>query len=342
MSGEISLLIKQRINYIDMGKTYYKEVRNYKPNTKDKVLNQTFKDLTKKRAFNVIGDLANGQSYYKYFPWDNAIKCIENGTIAFVEPSRWNDAYESLFYEADYSLVSSIYATHPRVYATCATNKKCNEPAWRIYSGTDNICVQFEIDRAKFRLALLKAIEDGDAIYEGGVQYLEKNKIDKIGLRKLRTKTGKEKNNSLYSDLIEHHGKSFSIDNYLNLLLLKRDDFEHEHESRFFIVKKSDINSEPDKAHENRNETTVATGRNFSITRGDVLILKEIKWIEILKGVVINAREDSAQYKYLYDAIKKMISENVDESKRVVYEEKLKPVPYLVYDTMPETLMIGK
>lgn len=326
-----------------MKKVAFKNFRCYTMRTHNKLLNETFRDLQKQKSFKVVGDFAKDSSYFKYFPWDTAIRCLEESTIAFVEPSRWNDAYESLYYEADYSLVSKAYETNPRVYATCVTNKQYDEPTWRIYSKEDNICVQFEINRPKFRLALLKALEVNDSLYEGEVQYLSKSKIDTIWQRKLSTKAGALKDNSLYLEFIEHKGKSFTIENYINLLLLKRTDFDHESETRFFVIKEDNLKSKAKKAEEKRNELSDATKREISVLRGDLLILKGMNWSEILKGVVINADESSIQYQQLYNAIKKMISVNiVDISKRMEYEEKLKPVSYLVYGTIPKTLTIDK
>lgn len=233
-----------------MNKVAFKNFRSYTMRTPDKVFNKTFRDLQKQKSFKVVGDFAKDSSYFKYFPWDTAIRCLEESTIAFVEPSRWNDAYESLYYEADYSLVSKAYETNPRVYTTCVTNRQYDEPAWRIYSKEDNICVQFEINRPRFRAALLKALGVNDSLYEGEVQYLSKNKIDTIWQRKLSTKAG-AKDNSLYLDFIEHGGKPFEIENYINLLLLKRKDFEHESETRFFVIKEDDLKSNAKKAEEN-------------------------------------------------------------------------------------------
>ena len=325
-----------------MAKMIFKEVHDYVSKTHDKLFNNGMKDLQKKRPFKIIGELAPGPSYYKYFPLENAIKCLEGGTIAFVEPSRWNDAYESLYYEANYSLVTTDYAFHPRVLATCATNKKYDEPAWRIYSGEDNICVQFEINRPKFRMALLNALEDGDSIYEGKVQYSKKYIIENIGYQTTKNvKTGLPTINKLYDDFTMHGG-SFGIDNYFNLLLLKRKDFEHEQETRFFIVKKSDIMKKSEKTEESHNETSDATKRVVTVTRGGLEVLTGINWADILKGVTINADENTLHYKYLYDSIKKMIKVNVkDASKHADYEQRLKPAPYLVYGTKPGTITIG-
>ena len=215
----------------NMATIEFKEVFNYDPKSRDKKQNEAFRNerTSHSKEYREIGNFATGVSYYKYFPIETAIKCLENETMAFVEPSRWNDAYESLYYEADYSEVSTNYKDHPRVFATCATNQKYDEPAWRIYSGEDNICVQFELDRFQLRYAILKSLKDNDSIYEGTVQYASKYIIESIGQRtRTNPKSRVVTNNKFYDEFIAHKGKPFCVDNYLNLLLLKRKDFEHE------------------------------------------------------------------------------------------------------------------
>ena len=215
----------------------FKEVFNYDPKSRDKKQNEAFRNerISHSKEYREISSFATGVSYYKYFPIETAITCLENETMAFVEPSRWNDAYESLYYEADYSEVSKKYEDYPRVFATCATNQKYDEPAWRIYSGEDNICVQFELDRFQFRYAILKSLKDNDSIYEGTVQYASKFIIESIGQRtRTNPKTGVVSNNKFYDEFIAHKGKPFCVNNYLNLLLKKRKDFEHEQEGREF------------------------------------------------------------------------------------------------------------
>ena len=326
-----------------MAKICFKEVRDYISKTHNKEYNQEFKSLQKRRFFKIIGDIAKGPSFYKYFPMDTAIKCLENESIAVVEPSRWNDAYESLYYEADYSQVSTKYNTHPRVFATCVTNKKYDEPAWRIYSGDDNVCVQFELDRPKFRLALLKALKDKDSIYEGEVQYASKGTIESICKRQKKNSSGILIDNGFYFDFIGHGGAPFSIDNYLNLLLVKRTDFTHEQETRFFIIKYEDLNKKEGKAKEEKHEVSDATKRNFIVNRGAVEVLKNIHWIDILKSITINVKDDSYQYKLLENTVNAIIDKNVkDPTKNANYRKKLKPISYLVYGTTPAKVTIDR
>ena len=324
----------------------YKEVCNYDPKSRDKKQNEAFRSerTNHSKQYKEIGSFATGVSYYKYFPTETAVKCLNNGTMAFVEPSRWNDAYESLYYEADYSLVSSNYKDHPRIFATCATNQKYDEPAWRIYSGKDNICVQFELDRFKLRYALLKAIDANAAIYEGTVQYASKYIIESIS-QKTRTnaKTGVVTDNKWYDEFIAHKSLPFSIDNYLNLLLLKRKDFKHEQETRFFIVKNQDIVDEAEKAKEKTIEISDSTKREIVVNRGEVLVLKDIDWVDILKSITINADYGSLPYHDLQNAVDQLVDRKyiIGDPLNAEYKEKLKPIPYLVYGTKPPIITIG-
>ncbi len=324
----------------------FMEMYNYDPKSRDKKQNEAFRNerTSHSKEYREIGNFATGVSYYKYFPIETAIKCLENETMAFVEPSRWNDAYESLYYEADYSEVSTNYKDHPRVFATCATNQKYDEPAWRIYSGEDNICVQFELDRFQLRYAILKSLKDNDSIYEGTVQYASKYIIESIGQRtRTNPKSKVVTNNKFYDEFIAHKGKPFCVDNYLNLLLLKRKDFEHEKETRFFIIKNQDIVDGAEKAKEKTIEISDATKRQIVVNRGEVMILKDISWIDILKGITINADSGSLPYKELKKAVDLMIDTKIaDAALKDDYKKKLTPIPYLVYGTKPPIIKIEK
>ena len=326
-----------------MAKIVFKSVKKYSPSTSDKVFKKTFRDelINHSKQYFTIGNLAAGSSYYKYFPMGNAIKCLNNNTIAFVEPARWNDAYERLYYEADYSNVSSDYKMHPRVFATCATNKKYDEPAWKIYSGDEKICVQFEIDRVKLRYEILKSLDAGDSVYEGVVQYTTKDIIQNIGNRYFKDKDGKDRDNKNYCLFISRDDIPFCIDNYLNLLLLKRQDFEHEKETRFFIIKKEDIDNQTNKAKEITFEQSDSSGRKKYVNSGELKVLNDIKWANILKSITINVDKEHYAYSQLQETINQMIDRDItDETKKAELKKKLEPISYLVYGTTPPTITI--
>ena len=309
----------------------FKNVIDYTPKSSDKKQNDAFRDERNShgKQYKQIGSFATGVSYYKYFPIATAIKCLENSTIAFVEPTRWNDAYES---------------HHPRVFATCATSQKYDEPAWRIYSGEDHICVQFELDRFQFRHALLKSIGDKDMAYEGEVQYASRKVIETIGYRTLvSAKTGTPVGNKFHAEFIDRAGKPFGIDNFTNLLLLKRNDFKHEQETRFFIIKNQDLLNKAEKATENKVEYSDATGRRELVQRGAVLVLNDIRWLDVLKSITINAEENSLPYRELKNTIDLLIDDTIkDPALNTQYKNALKPIPYLVYGTRPRVITVEK
>lgn len=326
-----------------MSKLVFKKIKRYYLKTHDKALNKLYREevVSNSKNYFTIGNLASGSSFYKYFPIGNAIKSLENNTMAFVEPSRWNDAYERLFYEADYSNVSSDYQTNPRIFATCATYIKYNEPAWSIYSGDDKVCVQFEIDRSRLRYEILQSLDKGDSVYEGVVQYDSKGKIQNIGKKKLKDKAGNEIDNNNYNLFIANAGLPFSVVNYLNLLLLKRTDFRHEQESRFFIVKKDDIDYEAPKSTVNTSEISDATGRKVYQNYGKVMVLKNIKWINVLKSITINVDKEHYAYKQLHEVVNKMVDREVTDASQIkIMKQKLQPISYLVYGTAPEKVTI--
>lgn len=328
-----------------MSKLEFKKIKRYYLRTLDKDLNKLYREevVSNSKNYFSIGNLASGSSFYKYFPIGNAIKCLEKNTMAFVEPSRWNDAYERLFYEADYSNVSSDYKTNPRIFATCMTHIKYNEPAWNIYSGEDKVCVQFEIDRARLRYEILKSLNNGDSVYEGIVQYDSKGKIQNIGKKKLKDRAGNEIDNNNYNLFIANAGIPFSVVNYLNLLLLKRTDFRHEQESRLFIVKKEDIDNEAPKATESTSEISDASGRKTYQNYGEVRVLNNINWINVLKSITINVDKGHYAYKLLHEIVNQMIDREVFDALQIKeLKKKLEPISYLVYGTTPAKVTIDR
>lgn len=141
-----------------------------------------------------------------------------------VEPSAWSDPYEKRFYTADYSNIKG-FKPH-RIYCSCFTQKVSNEAAWRMYGSRDtgiaSRTIRFEFRRS----ALLQLLDHGLSerkIYIGNALYDYTSKqIDGLHLQK----------NPLYS----RYFRNFSLDKFLNLLLIKRKAFDYEQEVRMFLV----------------------------------------------------------------------------------------------------------
>ena len=163
--------------------------------------------------------------------------------------------------------------------------------------------------------------------------------IDNIH-RKQIEKNGKMVDNEDYQLFVQRKEKTPYITNYLNLLLMKRPDFEHEKETRFFIRKKIKESS--------KNEIKKAELKieNEKVVYGKTILLN-IDWIEVIEKVYINAKEDSWEYQLLSNALRKKIEnaylhnnsifedeeENtyMREKMEQIWNERLKPVPYFVY-----------
>ena len=324
----------------------FREIRKYYAAAMESGERNAFNEELRKNDKNYyqIGTLSHASYFYKYYSLNVALMCLKYGNMQFVEPSRWQDKYERRFYEANYkSQTDDEKADCPMLFATCMTTSGADEAAWSLYTynktGLGAFCVKFQINKHKLRQQLVKALNVGDTIYEGTVKYYGATMIDNIH-RKQIEKNGKMVDNEDYQLFVQRKEKTPYITNYLNLLLMKRPDFEHEKETRFFIQKKIKESS--------KNEIKKAELKieNEKVVYGKTILLN-IDWIEVIEKVYINAKEDSWEYQLLSNALRKKIEnaylhnnsifedeeENtyMREKMEQIWNERLKPVPYFVY-----------
>lgn len=176
-------------------------------------------------------------SLYKYLDMDAALKSITNGNIRFVEPTEWKDKYEGRFYNADYSRVLKGQGrtdNNPFLVASCFTRTRHDESAPLVYcngkTGLASICVRLQLGVKEVRNALdVYAQKNKATIYEGAVVY----DLSESVLRRLHCQKNED---GTHNDYYQQFFSSFALENYLSLLLLKRPDFKHEMEHRFFVV----------------------------------------------------------------------------------------------------------
>lgn len=160
---------------------------------------------------------------------ETALCCIDSGTLRFVEPSKWPDKFESLYYKSSYKNVDPHNRVPKKLVACClAINKAC-EAAWNQYTyggaGLSSICVQFVIDRQKLQDQIdTFAVANDAKVYEGVVDYSYTDFI--ISTLQKRVNPYHDR---FFSD--------FTLAKYLNVLLIKRQAFQYESETRFFIIK---------------------------------------------------------------------------------------------------------
>ena len=337
----------------------FREIRKYyaaamKPSEKA-LFHEELKNNSKK--YFQIGNLSNASSFFKYFNLDTALKCLKKGNLQFVEPSRWQDKYERRFYEADYSPQNTKAEECPLLYATCMSTSRFNEAAWQLYTynktGLGAFCVEIQINKHKFRQQLAKAINNGDIVYEGVVMYCSPKMINNLHYKK-DVEKGCDIENKHYNQYVKRRDGISYINNYLNLLLMKRLDFQHEKETRFFIVKegkKGDL-----KAQRIIDDEKVYYG-------GAVLL--DIDWVEVIEKVFVNAKEESLEYELLSDTLRQILEKKfmtfndalwqniggrnivIDPNRRAemeqIWNERLKPETYFVYgEPLEKPLVMGE
>ncbi len=262
-----------------------------------------FDSILKKNnvSYYKIGSLTGG-FYYKYMDLETALICLENKSLRFSEPSLWQDNYESRFYNADYGNVlkgKNIKDICPLFYSTCLTGKKNNEAAWKIYTygkvGLGARCVEFTLDKFEFRKELISFLKNY-TIYEGLVSYVWEGDVDKMHQKKIII--NKKSENNPWYDLFF---TTFDKREYLNLMLLKRDAFEHEQETRIMLVPNTPT-TEKGKKHIKKGKTIY----------GFPLDVK-IDWEKIIKEVRYADSCTDIEIKLLKDAVKKAVRFSGDD-----------------------------
>lgn len=246
-----------------------------------KLLNSTSIDAGLGR-YSKIGNYPSGSYYYKYMSLETALLCLENQTIRFSEPTSWPDKYEGRFYKAEINgAVNS--PLNPPMLGCCFTYRQDNEAAWKLYSydkgGLNSICVEFKLDRNKLReqlynsLFALSTANNSFCLYEGCVNYWDQQRIDD-----LHKKTIKKNHKRVINEYHKAFFHTFTLEKYLNLMLLKRNAFLHEQEVRFLLVP------------QNNNIFT-----KTKIKPEDV----KLNWSDIIIEVRIDARRSEYEQKLL-------------------------------------------
>lgn len=185
-------------------------------------------------------DLKNVRYIYRYMSWRIFIKCISNETIRFVEPSKWPDKFESLFYCANYHFNNNDNnIIPPKVYALCTTRERDCEPSWLRYA-SGGMTIQIKINRQEWLKSLnqwRKNSKDASFdVYEGSINY----DLNEAHIVLLPQPTYSDKNKKIhqtkgYKELFSN----FDFNSYLSLLLLKRKAYSYEKEIRYFLISRA-------------------------------------------------------------------------------------------------------
>jgi hypothetical protein len=244
-------------------------------------------------SYNKLGNLPPGNYFYKYMSLEAALISLDDNTLRFAEPSSWEDIYESRFYNAEYGKIRDGKENSPKLFACCVTSKDENEAAWKIYShdasGLASRCVRFVIDRNKLRSQLVMNLSESD-VYIGKVKYESVDVIDNIHEKE----DSKGNQNPNYVKYFSH----FTIDNYINLLLLKRLQFDHEQEVRLFVLDRMKAN-EPKYWRKDKDSTL------------DQIFVK-LDWRSILVRVDVDEKCSAYEKTLLVRALARIRNEKVD------------------------------
>lgn len=325
-------ILANRDNLNDLIKNKRKEIglpifSDYSPSNPDK--QKVFEDTKKTNnvSYNRIGDLSKNRStFYKYITLDVALSIFRKEkdpkqiqelknqgrgnppqTIRFIEPSGWDDQYERRYYTADYKKLEIDHSLTPKLYATCFTTQKESEPAWQVYTrGKDGLgkrCVQFSINQVALRNELVKNLKDC-TIVEGLVKYLSTYEIDTYHLS-----TDKNGNRN---DSYMKRFSNFTLENYIDLLLLKRTAFEYEKEVRIFII-------------ENNNKTDIKSEKKDNVKQKVI----SLDWLSFLEGIKVDPKCSEIEIKLLQDEINSLIDDRIkSEEDREVLKKKLAITKY--------------
>ena len=280
---------------------------DYVPSNPDK--KDDFEDTKKTNniLYYRIGELPKNRiTFYKYMALDTALSLFRKETnperiielnnkgqsnpsqiMRFVEPSGWDDQYERSFYTADYSEVNMDSDNTPLLYATCFTTQKESEPAWQVYTrGKDGLgerCVQFSINQVALRKELVKRMRDC-TIVEGVVRYLSTDVIDTYHLS--TKKDGKR------NEWFSKRYSNFTLENYINLLLLKRTAFVYEQEVRILIIDNNDKDNKKAEKKEDAKHKDVS-----------------FDWLSFLEGIKVDPKCSDIEIKLLQDEINRLIDD---------------------------------
>ena len=335
----------------------------YKTSLRDLVsYTKNFEDIQKNNnsSYYWLDDVQNLDFLYKYMSLDAAMLCLEGNNICFKQPSCWDDQYEKRFYNARYVLNNMTFIpTH--LYACCFSSKQDSEAAWQIYSHNDefskSIVVEFKLNFQKLLEQLIINLSDCD-LFIGKVKYLDQKLIDNIHKPKIssgKLNDDREIDNPYYY----HFFDIFSRDNFLHLLLLKRDAFEHEKEIRFFIVPKSQEALEKIKLVninwivfiEHVRIDGKATDKEKEKLENELNRLLEIKKRKVISGIkkmkTAQEQEDFLSNSFVHScwdvcsaAESQKCNEMIIKEYFIKLKKKITPIVYDVYSSNSEVLTI--
>ena len=253
-----------------------------------------------------IGAYTHRKCLYKYLSLSSFKKCLKNNTLMFQRPIKWKDPFEARFYNANYGNIPNAKGVNKEFFACCFTKNTSCEAAWRMYSENykKDPCIQICLAIGQVRNFLNRFAESHNAmVYEGNIRYDLADK--EISTLHLTT------NN--YHDL---YFEDFTLEKYLNLMLIKRQAFEYEGEIRYFIY-----------------------GGKYQIQRSPIFI--HIPWCRCMNNIKLPFDINLKQKKEIDDILKANLSlckqedpNSYPQMPKIIYNELYKPFEKITIESI--------
>lgn len=174
---------------------------------------------------NILGETMLPNDLFKYWPFDTVEKVLRNKEIVFVYPGLWDEPIDKIFLETDYT---ALGFKQPKIYSMCFIAGDENEDTeWKMYSSNYRKTIRCQINTGPL-LDILSAFAANNnlQVYAGNVNYeFSQEEIQTLHLTK-----GKH---------YDRFFKDFSLERYLEIMLLKPKTLHWQKELRIFLVPKS-------------------------------------------------------------------------------------------------------
>ncbi len=179
--------------------------------------------------------------FHRYFPLSRLEEMLNEKKLAFVYPKLWNDPYETLYLETDFSSVSKVVGEpdkrykQPKIFCLCARSTDDNEEAsWKVYSDGREPLLRVRFHVVELLRQIHKyASDNGCKVYYSQICYdYDYDKIKEI---------------KISANLKKRFLSNFDEEKYIRLMSLKRPSFGYEKEFRLFIVPEGEDWSLPEE-----------------------------------------------------------------------------------------------
>jgi hypothetical protein len=176
-------------------------------------------------GMHILGEPILPNDLFKYWPFNTIEEVLKNKELVFLYPGLWENPLEKIYLETDYS---ALGFKQTKIYSLSFIAGDDNEDTeWKMYASNYRKTVRCQVN-TELLLEILSAFaaKNNLQVYAGNVNYeYSKEEIQTLHLTK-----GKH---------YDRFFKDFTLEKYLQLLLLKPKTLYWQNELRIFLVPKS-------------------------------------------------------------------------------------------------------